>query len=108
MLNLLFALAFQGTPMSDRIPGVPFTRAEYVQAQMQVHPPAEAEAHAARLYDAPERIGATLMDGDLLLLALVSDDLAGRVIAFRPSLGATVRVFRQHRERALREWRSAL
>ena len=88
--------------------GVPFTRDEYVRAQMQVRPREESEALAARLFDDPALIGAHLMDGDLLLLAMLSEELAARVVAFRPSLRAQVERFRQDRERALASWKAAL
>jgi len=88
--------------------GVPFTRDEYVRAQLQVRPREEAEALASRLFDDPALIGATLMDGDLLLLALLGEDMAARVIALRPSLRTQVEVFRTDREKVLAGWRAAI
>jgi hypothetical protein len=100
--------------MRDTTPGapvgVPFTRDEYVRAQLQVREREEAEALARGLFDAPESIGAHLMDGDLLLLALLSKDLAARVIAWRPSLCAQVEEWRsdpQRTQRILENWRAA-
>jgi hypothetical protein len=116
MLTLLLALAVQGTlpaaAMRDTTPGrpvgVPFTRDEYVRAQLQVRPREEAEALASRLFDDRALIGATLMDGDLLLLALLSEDMAARVVALRPSLRTKVVEFRTDRERVLEGWRAAI
>lgn len=123
MLTLLLAFALHAPTaaptrllpltMSDTTPpgipvGVPFTRAEYVRAQMQVRTQEEAETLAARLFDAPEAIGAHVMDGDLLLLALVSENLAARVIAWRPSLRQRVNEFRRERQKTLESWRAAV
>ena len=100
-------------PVRDTTPpenpvGVPFTRDEYLRAQMQVRPREEAEALTRQLFDAPETIGAHLMDGDLLLLALLSNDMAARVVALRPSLRARVERFRRDPEEALESWRAEL
>ena len=124
MLTLLLGVALQSTsPLNTHVPvglsmrdttppgspaGVPFTRDEYVRAQLQVRSREESESLAQRLFDAPEVIGAHLMDGDLLLLAMLSEALAERVIAFRPSLRPQVERFRQNREQALKSWRAAL
>lgn len=119
LTTLLLALTLNGSSpgaaMRDTTPGppvgVPFTRDEYVRAQVQVRPRAEAEALAARLFNAPELIGATLMDGDLLLLALLSDELAARVVGWRPSLRVQVETLRAdpHRvARTLESWRAAV
>ena len=98
--------------MRDTTPGnpveVPFTRDEYVRAQLQVRQREEAETLASRLFDDPALIGATLMDGDLLLLALLSDDMASRVIALRPLLRTQIEVFRTNREKVLEGWRAAI
>jgi hypothetical protein len=91
--------------------GVPFTRDEYVRAQLQVRPREKAEALARGLFDSPELIGAHLMDGDLLLLALLSEELAARVVAWRPSLRAQAEAWRgdpQRTQRILESWRAAL
>src|SRR4051812_2940146 len=100
--------------MRDTTPGppigVPFTRDEYVRAQLQVREREEAEALARGLFDSPESIGAHLMDGDLLLLALLSEDLAARVIAWRPSLSAQVEEWKsdpRKTQRILESWRAA-
>ena len=124
MLTLLVGLVLQGTSQTagpilpgvsvrDTTPpenpvGVPFTRDEYVRAQMQVRSREASEALASRLFDAPEVIGAHLMDGDLLLLALLSDELAARVTAWRPSLRAQVEEFRRDPERTLESWKAAI
>jgi hypothetical protein len=100
--------------MRDTTPGapvgVPFARNEYVRAQLQVRSREEAEALARGLFASPELIGAHLMDGDLLLLALLSDELAARVIARQPSLRAQVEALRgdpQRTQRILERWRAA-
>ena len=86
--------------------GLPFTRAEYLEAQLQVRSRQEAEAVTAGLFDPdPDRIGVTLADGDLLLVALVSDELAKRVIAYRPRLRDLVERFRANRDAVLASWR---
>jgi hypothetical protein len=87
---------------------VPFTRDEYVHAQMQVRSREEAEALTARLFDTPVLIGAQLMDGDLLLLAMDSEELADRIVAFRPPLRAQVERFKRDRARVLESWKAAL
>lgn len=100
--------------MADTLPygnrfGFPFTREELVRAQMQVMPREEAEAVARAVYDqdAPEVIGVHVADGNLLLLALLSEDLAARVVAYRPALREMIERFRQDTEAALAEWRTA-
>lgn len=87
-----------------------FTRDEYVLAHVQVMPREEAEARARALYsqDDSEAIGVHVADGDLLLLALLSEELAARVIAYRPTLRTQVERFRANREAALESWRAAL
>ena len=61
-----------------------------------------------RLFDAPEIIGAHLMDGDLLLLSMLSEELAARVIAFRPSLQGQVDAARRDPAKTVREWKAAI
>lgn len=101
--------------MRDTTPGapvgVPFTRDEYVRAQLQVRDRDEAEALARGLFDSPELIGAHPMDGDLLLLALLSEELAARMVAWRPSLRAQVEALRadpQMIQRFLESWRAVV
>jgi hypothetical protein len=82
--------------LSDPIlPGFPFTRDEYSRALLLINPPELADMLTAALYDAsPGRIGVTIMDGDLLLLAALSDEMGERVVAFRPSVRKMVRTIR--------------
>ncbi len=86
----------------------PFTREEYVRAHLQVKPPMEAEALASGLFDQDpsEVIGVHVMDGDLLLLAALSEEIASRVVAYRPRLGDLVRRVRADPEACLRSWRA--
>lgn len=85
---------------------LPFSRDEYVAAKSLVRPRAEAEAQANRLFTRdPDVIGITVMDGDYVLVALVSAELAERVIAARPRIAELVRYARTNREEVLRMWR---
>jgi len=102
-----FSDAMRDTTSGSPI-GVPFTRDEYVRAQLQVRSREEAEALAGQLFNDPALIGATLMDGDLLLLALLSQDMAARVVALRPSLRTQIEVFRTDREKVLEGWRATI
>jgi hypothetical protein len=85
----------------------PFTREEYVRAHLQVKPGGDAEALASGLFDQDpsEVIGAHVMDGDLLLLAALSEETASRVVAYRPRLRALVQRVRADPEAFLRSWR---
>jgi len=88
---------------------LPFSRAEYVAAQLLVRPRAEAETHADRLFTRdPEVIGITVMDGDHVLLTLASDELAERMIAARPRIAELVRRARADCEEFLRAFREGL
>ena len=91
--------------------GVPCTREEYVRAQLQVRSQQEADALATQLFDSPTLIGAQLMDGDLLLLALLSEELATRVISWRPTLRREIESLRadpQRTQAMLASWRAAV
>lgn len=111
-----------GTLLSDALPAVtmaevppqeprfqfPFTREEYVRAHFQVKPRNDAEALASGLFDQDpsEVIGFHVMDGDLLLLAALSEDLASRVVAYRPKLSDLVQTVRADPEAFLKSWRT--
>jgi hypothetical protein len=87
---------------------LPFTREEYVRAHLQVKPRKEAEALASGLFDQSPRdvIGVHVMDGDLLLLAALSEEIASRVVAYRPRLRDLVQRVRADPEAFLRSWRA--
>ncbi|HLL47184.1 MAG TPA: hypothetical protein VK399_10780 [Longimicrobiaceae bacterium] len=87
---------------------LPFTREEYVRAHLQVKSRKEAEALASGLFDQspPEVIGVHVMDGDLLLLAALSEEIASRVVAYRPKLRELVQRVRADPEAFLRSWRA--
>ncbi|HET7460715.1 MAG TPA: hypothetical protein VFJ82_05690 [Longimicrobium sp.] len=88
---------------------LPFTRDEYVAAQLLVRSRAEAEEQANRLFTRdPNLIGITVMDGDYVLVALVSNELAERMIAARPRIGELVRRAQANREVILRAYREGL
>lgn len=81
---------------------MPFTREEYIAAQSLVRPRRVAEQRAAVLFTRdPDVIGITVMDGDYVLLALVSDELAERMIAARPRIAELFRWARANREEFL-------
>ena len=85
--------------------GFPFTREEFVRAHAQVRPRSEAEMRARRIYDpGPELIGVTVMDGDLLLLALLSAEIAERVVAYRPQIRELVQLVRADPKRVIESW----
>ena len=78
---------------------LPFSREEYVAALAQVWSREEAEQRAGPLFTRdPNVIGVTVMDGDYVLLALVSDELSERMIAARPWLAELIRRARADRE----------
>jgi hypothetical protein len=84
----------------------PFTRAEFLSAQLLVLSPEAAETATSRVYEPdPEVIGITVMDGTVVLLALVSDDLAERVIEYRPHLKGMVEAFTARRAEVLAQLR---
>jgi hypothetical protein len=85
---------------------LPFSREEYIAALALVWSRKEAEQRAGPLFTRdPNVIGITVMDGDYLLLALVSDALAERMIAARPRLADFIRRVRADREEFLRSFR---
>jgi hypothetical protein len=85
----------EDTVPHQTLPGFPFTRDEYRRALLLIDPPEVADLLTAALFDQePSRIGVTIMDGDLLLLTALSDEMALRVVAFRPSLREMVRTVR--------------
>ena len=87
---------------------LPFSREEYVTAQALVRPLREAEQRAAPLFARdPDVIGVTVMDGDYVLLALVSDELAERLIADRPRIAGLIRWACANREEVLRSYRES-
>lgn len=86
---------------------IPFTREEYKRALLVTMSEEEAELLARQIYEPdPETIGINLMDGDLLLLASLSEDLAARVVAYRPELADFVRLLREDPEAFREEWRA--
>lgn len=88
---------------------LPFSREEYVAAQALVRSREEAERRAVPLFTRdPNVIGITVMDGDYVLLALVSDELAERMIAARPRITELIRRARGDREEFLRSFRDAV
>jgi hypothetical protein len=85
---------------------MPFSREEYVAALALVRSHEEAEQRAGPLFTRdPNVIGVTVMDGDYVLLALVSDELAERMIAARPWLAELIGWARTNREETLRSFR---
>jgi hypothetical protein len=76
---------------------------------MQVRPRTDAETLAAPLFDrASGLIGVHVMDGDLLLVALLSPEHARRMIAYRPSIRPIVERLNQDPAAALESFRAAL
>lgn len=82
--------------MTDRLPfDLPFTADELVRAQQFVHPPEVASAMVRETIAlAADDTGITLMDGTLLLLAALSDEVAERVVAHCPRLRKQVEQIR--------------
>ncbi|HEX7243875.1 MAG TPA: hypothetical protein VF263_26545 [Longimicrobiaceae bacterium] len=71
--------------------GFPFSRDEIAAAQALVRPRDEAERYADRMFDLPDdAIGFIIGEGELYLLALVSEDLHRRVLAYRPDLAPMI------------------
>lgn len=86
--------------------GLPFSREEYIAALALVWSRKEAEQRAGPLFTRdPDLIGITVMDGDYLLLSLVSDALAERMIAARPRLADLIRRVRADPQEFLRSFR---
>ena len=63
----------------------PFTREEYTRALLQVMPPEEVSAIMNSAF-AAETIGINIADGDLLIIAALSDEMGERVLTYRPAL----------------------
>ena len=79
--------------------GLPFTREEYKRALRQKMPEAEAEFQSRAIYEPDAKtIGIAIGDANLLLLAALSDDVAQRVIAYRPQLRDLVLWIRENPE----------
>ena len=88
---------------------LPFTREEYIYAQAQIRPREQAVRRAAMLFEpSPEVIGITLMDGELILVALVSDELAERMKRYRPAAAELIDRCRANRDEVLRQWRESI
>lgn len=88
---------------------LPFSREEYIAAQTLVRPRAEAEGLATRLFTRdPNLIGVTVMDGDYVLVALLSTETAERMIAARPRIAELIRLAQANREEILRSYREGL
>lgn len=94
--------------MADTLPygnrfGLPFTREEYKRALRVIAPADEAEIQTLAIYEPdPETIGIGIADLNLLLLAALSDDVAQRVIAYRPKLRDEVLRIRENPEGFIR------
>ena len=78
----------QMVAMNDTMPfgnrfGFPFTRGEYKRALRQIRTEEEAKLRVRLLYE-PDP--AAIADLDLLLLAALSEEIAARVIEYRPRL----------------------
>ena len=90
--------------MADTVPfgnrfGFPFTREEYKRALRQIMPEDEAEFQTRVIYEPdPEVIGFGIADTNLLSLAALSDEVAQRVIAYRPKLRDAVLRVRENPE----------
>ena len=83
-------------PFGNRF-GLPFTREEFKRSLQPIMPEDEAEFQARVIYEPdPEAIGIGIADMNLLLLAALSDDVAQRVIAYRPKLRDAVLRIREN------------
>jgi hypothetical protein len=87
--------------LSDTLPygnrfHVPFTREEMTRALLLTLPDSAAVSQIVDQIYSPdqETTGVAVTDGTLLVLAALSDDVARRVIAYRPSLTAAVEKIR--------------
>lgn len=73
-------------PFGNRF-GLPFRRDEYKRALRYMLTEDDAEFQTRGIYEPDaETIGIGVADMNLLLLAALSDDVARRVIAYRPTL----------------------
>lgn len=87
---------------------LPFTREQYVAAMSQVTTKRDAEERAARLFEPQsDLIGVTLMDGEYMLLAILSPEIALQIISTRPRLAAEITRAQKHRDDFIAAWRSA-
>lgn len=87
---------------------LPFTRDEYLSVVSKVVTGQEAEQLAARMYEPhPDLIGITLMDGDYLLMAAVSADIADRLSSMWPRLSEAISWARANPDVVIAGWRSA-
>jgi hypothetical protein len=94
-------------PFGNRF-GLPFTREEFKRSLQFMMTADEAELQAALLYEAdPEAIGIWIADLNLLLLAALSDEVAQRVIAYRPGLRDAVLRVRENPEAFVAAFRRA-
>ena len=90
--------------MSESLPygnrfRVPFTRDEMLRAHTLLGDREHAELIVHAIYDPDEETtGVGIMDFSLLLLAYLSDDVARRVVAYRPSLRQEVEQVRSDPE----------
>jgi len=85
-------------PFGNRF-GLPFTREEFKRSLRPIMADDEAEFHTRLIYEPdPEAIGIGIADLNLLLLAALSDDVARRVIAYRPELRDVVLRIRENPE----------
>lgn len=84
---------------------VPFAREEYERALLLAMPQEEATMFVHLVFDNPHPAGVNIMDGDLLLVAALSDDAAARVVKYRPRLAEQVRRIRADPEAFLADVR---
>ena len=90
--------------MADTVPygnrfGFPFTREEFKRSLQFIAPEDEAEFQTRLLYEPdPKAMGMGIADLNLLLLAALSDEVAQRVIAYRPKLRDAVLRVRENPE----------
>jgi hypothetical protein len=96
MMKMMDVTNGSGRGEAERLP---FTREEMLQAQLLIRPAGEAERIVSLFYSQDPAEGArALPDGHLLLLAALSDELAARVIAHRPTLREIARLVRTDAE----------
>lgn len=91
-----------GGEQRERKTMLPFTRAELICAQMLARRQEEAERIADELLQECGLLSTMAVDGHLLLLAALSDEIAERVIAFRPTLAEIVGMLRRDPEGFIR------
>jgi hypothetical protein len=83
--------------------GIPFSRAELVRAEvLGGSSPDDAVRSVSTLLETAESsLGVTIMDVTLLVLAAISEDVAARVIQYRPELHEQVQAVRRNPSRFL-------